>query len=206
MQIPATRSESGAEVSADIETLKRDGVPRFVVYCLGVKREHVHMMRNAYRHQHSRSAPLLEKAVGDYNVKVIGFYSSNYFRLVSELSVTPHVLVLGPDFQAPYTREFKAWVRSKTPSVLRLLPKKIPVTALPNHDYYLNVYSVLALGDVGNSDVVSSEFDYGALIHLNYKRYVNFSDDDVLAPNDGKLLLNVFAGMDFDSSFSMAHA
>jgi hypothetical protein len=201
------RAVDEAEVSVDVKSLLRDDVARFVVYCLGVERLNVHSMRSAYIHNFSDSAPLLRKAVeADYTMKIIGFYGNNYFRLFNELSVRPHVLVLGDRFRAPYAPEFKEWLRRNKPAVLRLQKHRIPVTALPNSDYYLGTYSVMATASVVDHNVVSSELDYGALIHLNYCRYITLDDSAVIGTKqENKELASLLAyGMDCDSTFTTA--
>jgi len=199
------RAVDEAEVSVDVRSLLRDDVARFVVYCLGVERLNVHSIRSAYIHNFSDSSSLLRKAVdADYAMKIIGFYGSNYFRLFNELSVKPHVLILGDKFKAPYAPEFKDWLRRNKPAVLRLQRHRVPVTSLPNSDYYLGTYSVMATANVVDHTIVSSEIDYGALIHLNYCRYITLDDSAVIGTKqENKELASLLAyGMDCDSTFT----
>lgn len=203
--VTTQRAIDGAEVSAEVKSLLRDDAARFVVYCLGVDRLDVHSMRSAYIHNYSDSAPLLRRAVGtDYTMKIIGFYGSNYYRLFNELSVRPHVLVLGDRFRAPYTAEFKDWLRRNKPSVLRLQRSKVLVTSLPTADYYLGTLSVLATASVVDHNAVSSELDYCVLNHLAYCKYITLDDSALIgtAQENNELAAMLEQGMDYDSSFT----
>ena len=164
------------DMSPGVSTIKI--AETYLVCCIGVDRETTHSIRNSYRYGVSDSAVLLSRYKPDYNVRVIGLYNQATYDEIIErvLPLKPSLLILGRSFQAPYTPRFRDLVRDHKPAVLRLGSSRIPVSQMPDADYYLGTYAVFPESDINKSQAVSTEIDYGILINMNLHNHVSVND------------------------------
>lgn len=152
--------------------------PRYLVFCVGVQRELVHAMRNAYRSFTSQSSSLIATPGCGYDVKIIGFYDDRLDRVFKAVGLSPNLVILGDGLRPPYPKFMKSWMNQHKPSVMRIDKKEIDPTLLPHEDYYLSIYSVMPEELTVNSWRVSNEIDYGILLNLNYRREIKIEDFD----------------------------
>jgi hypothetical protein len=169
-----------AQVSPSITDLEEAASdrPRYLVFCVGVQRELVHAMRNAYRSFTSQSSSLIAPPGNGYDVKIIGFYDDRFDRVFKAVGLSPNLVILGDGLRPPYPRSMKSWMNQHKPSVMRIDKKEIDPTLLPHEDYYLSIYSVMPESMAVNSWRVSNEIDYGILLNLNYRREIKIEDFD----------------------------
>lgn len=147
----------------------------YLVCCVGVDRDTTHVIRNAYRYGISNSAALLAQHKPDYVVKIIGIYNEETYEdiLGRVLPLKPSLLILGRQFQAPYSPRFRDLVRRYEPAIMRMGKTRLPISEMPDPDYYLGTYAVFPESDISDSAAVSNDIDYGILVNLNMHKHVS---------------------------------
>lgn len=190
------------------------GIAKFVTYCLGMSSSQVNRIRAAYRTNLSLSANPLRRVVeAEYTMTILNLHPDQMDQMlwcnsnhIPEVPSAPHVLLLGDDFHAPYTREFVKWLKWARPSVIRVQQRKVAPANLPSEEYYIGTCAVLSDAELDDSISVSSEIDYGTLVYMNFRRYVKQDDKAVLicTPEESAALSEMIASSVSDSSFATA--
>jgi hypothetical protein len=179
--------------SPDLDDLLRSGsVDINPVFCIGLSRDEVHKMRNAYM------------SYLDLEVRVYGFYN-NHNIIPKRVGIAPRILVLSDiDLGSDDSLELKRYVRSNRIPILRVLDERKTLVDLPKSDYYTGVYETIARRDLGDATTVTTLIELGIRIfyrnrgvNAQMSEFVKLSLQEILeirgAPNADHLLKHLFS-------------
>lgn len=178
--------------SPGLDELLTSGQDLNPVFCIGLSRDEVHKMRNAYM------------SLLDLEVRVYGFYN-NHNIVPKRVGVVPRVLVLsGIDLGSDESIELKRYIRLHRIPVLRVLDDRKALVDLPRSDYYSGVYETLARRDISDATTVTALIELGIRIfyrnrgvNAQMSEFVKLSLQEILeirgTPNADHLLKHLLS-------------
>lgn len=178
--------------SPGLDELLTSGQDLNPVFCIGLSRDEVHKMRNAYM------------SLLDLEVRVYGFYN-NHNIVPKRVGVVPRILVLsGIDLGIDESIELKRYIRLHRIPVLRVLDDRKALVDLPRSDYYSGVYETLARRDISDATTVTALIELGIRIfyrnrgvNAQMSEFVKLSLQEILeirgTPNADHLLKHLLS-------------